>query len=149
MPLKSFMKKIPARLVKAPAGFVVWSGLVLSGCISSTSPILSDAKAILGERIEVHLFTAPKGGNREHTVVAFQWNGSRYLPRTHAKEFGDFTVHPYEGRDLIVQTRAVRAPRPTEYALARRLSDGVYRILPITEDDADEATRSRFCTKTR
>jgi hypothetical protein len=123
--------------------------LALNGCISATEPILTDAQAILGEQIEVHLFASPKGGGPPHTVTTFQWSGSRYLPRGRSQDFGEFTIHPYEGRDLIIQTRGMRAPQPTEFALARRLAERVYLIIPIHEDDADEATRERFCTKTQ
>jgi hypothetical protein len=123
--------------------------LALTGCISATAPILSDAQSLLGEQIEVHLFSGPKGSGRPHTVVNYQWNGSRYLPRGPSQDFGEFTIHPYEGRDLIVQIRAVRPPRPTEFALARRLAERVYLLIPINEEDADEATRERFCTRTQ
>ena len=82
--------------------------------------------------------------------MTFQWSGSRYVfTRPSRQHFSDFTAHPYEGRDLIVQSTGARAPRPTEYALARKLADGVYLVIPISEDDADEATRDRFCTKTQ
>ena len=60
---------------------------------------------------------------------------------------GDFTVHAFEGRDLILQT-APRPPRPVEYALARRLANGVYLVVPIDEAVANEAARARFCTQT-
>src|SRR5437879_5351943 len=70
----------------------------LGGCISATAPILADAQAILGDQIEVHLFSGPKSGGRPHTVVTYQWNGSRYLPRGPSPDFGEFTIHPYEGR---------------------------------------------------
>ena len=145
MPLNSFMKIFLTRWV----AMVLPAALALTGCISATAPILTDAQAILGEQIEVHLFGNPKGGGPPHTVVTFQWNGSRYRPRGRSQDFGDFTIHPYEGRDLIVQIEAMRAPRPTEFALARRLAERVYLIIPIHEDDADEATRERFCTKTQ
>ena len=146
MPLNSFMKV--RRAWRLATIFLAASAL--SGCISATAPILTDAQAILGEQIEVHLFGNSKGGGPPHTVATFQWNGSRYLPRGRSQQdFGDFTIHPYEGRDLIIQTRAMRAPQPTEFALARRLAERVYLIIPIHEDDADEATRERFCTKTQ
>jgi hypothetical protein len=48
-----------------------------------------------------------------------------------------------------VQSTAARAPRPTEFSIARKLADGVYLVMPISEDDVDEATRERFCTKTQ
>jgi hypothetical protein len=121
----------------------------LTGCISATAPILTDAQAILGEQIDVHVFSGPKGAGSPHTVVTYQWNGSRYLPRDASQDFGEFTIHPYEGRDLIVQTRAARVPRVTEFALARRLAERVYLLTPINEEDADEAMRERFCTKTQ
>jgi hypothetical protein len=145
MPLNSFVNVFLTRWTAT----ILPAALALSGCISATAPILTDARAILGDQIEVHLFGSPKGGGPPHTIATFQWNGSRYLPRSRSRDFGEFTIHPYEGRDLIVQTRATRAPQPTEFALARRLAERVYLIIPIHEDDADEATRERFCTKTQ
>jgi hypothetical protein len=145
MLLKSLMK------ISGP----LWTGagpllsLALTGCLSATAPILTDAQAILGEQIEVHVFRGPKGAGNPHTVVTYQWNGSRYLPRDQSQDFGEFTIHPYEGRDLIVQIRAARVPRLTEFALARRLAERVYLLSAISEDDADEAMRERFCTKTQ
>src|SRR5438067_1576720 len=91
---------------------------LLSGCISSPSPILSDANAILGEQGEIHFFSAPGSGPREHSVMAFQWSGSRYVFSGRAGSVSDFTAHPFEGRDLIVQSTSARAPRLTEYAIA-------------------------------
>lgn len=145
MQLNSLMKM----LGKLWTGAVLLAVSALAGCISATAPILADAQAILGDQIEVHLFSNPKGGGRPHTVVTYQWNGSRYLPRGPSQDFGEFTIHPYEGRDLIVQIRAVRAPRPTEFALARRLAERVYLLIAINEEDADEVTRERFCSKTQ
>src|SRR5262245_66019942 len=118
MVLNSFVK-IRAKLWRALA--IVLAPLGLSGCLTATAPILTDAQAILGDQIEVHLFQGTKGAGRPHQVVMFQWNGSSYLPREPAQDFGEFTIHPYEGRDLIVQIRGARAPRLTEFALARRL----------------------------
>jgi hypothetical protein len=129
--------------------------IALTGCISSTAPILGDAKAILGERIEMHMFaprldssTPGESGLRHQGVASLQWTGGRYEARDRPDLVTDFTVHAFEGRDLIVQT-APRAPRPIEYALARRLADGTYMVLPIDEDTTDEETRAKFCTKTQ
>src|SRR5258705_3725558 len=110
MPLNSLMKIFRTQWIPA----ILPAALVLSGCISATAPILTEAQAILGDQIEVHLFGSPKGGGPPHTVATFQWNGSRYLPRGRSQDFGDFTIHPYAGRDLIVRTRPMRAPQPTE-----------------------------------
>ena len=93
--------------------------------------------------------TCRRVGNRNPRTYQFQWDGRRYVVRGRPAEVSDFTVHPYEGRDLIVQARTQRPLRPYFYALARKLADGVYLLTPIDSNDADEATRNRFCIKTR
>jgi hypothetical protein len=155
MSLIIFMKPASASRVARRIAVIFSSAISLSGCISSTVPILGDAKAILGERIELHLFaprldsaTPGEGGLRHQGVASMQWTGGRYVVRNRADLVTDFTVHAFEGRDLIVQTLP-RAPRPVEYALARRLADGTYMVLPIDEDTVDEETRAKFCTKTQ
>jgi len=126
----------------------ILGSLTLSGCISSGGPILGDAKAILGERGQIHIFNARESGPGAHSVVTFHWTRGRYVLSGHSISVSDFTAHAYEGRDLIVQSRSARAPHPIEYALARKLADRVYMVQPISEDDADDAARQRFCSKT-
>ena len=120
----------------------------LAGCVTSTTPILDDPKAILGDRIQVHLFTPAKDGARKHSTATFDWVGARYLPRGSSSDFTEFSIHAYEGRDLIIQSRASRRGGPFEYGLARRIAEGAYLVIPISEEDADEPARERFCTKT-
>jgi hypothetical protein len=121
--------------------------LGLTGCISATGEILGDAKAILGDRIQVHAFASPRDGKRDYSTGIFEWSGSRYVRRS--GDFTDFTIHPYEGRDLIIQSRTSRGSTTIDFGLARRIAEGVYLIIPIQEEDADEPTRARFCTKTQ
>jgi hypothetical protein len=121
--------------------------LALTGCISASGEILGDAKAILGDRIQVHAFTSSKDGKRDYTTGIFEWSGSRYVRRS--GDFTDFTIHPYEGRDLIIQSPTSRGSTTINFGLARRIAEGVYLILPIQDEDADEPTRARFCTKTQ
>jgi hypothetical protein len=121
--------------------------LGLTGCITAGGWILGDAKAILGDRIQVHAFTSSKDGKRDYTTGIFEWSGSRYVRRS--GDFTDFTIHPYEGRDLIIQSQTSRGSTTLDFGLARRIAEGVYLIIPIQEEDADEPTRARFCTKTQ
>jgi hypothetical protein len=123
--------------------------LALSGCISSTAPVLSDSKPVLGERGLIHIFTLSQGAAHDPGVLSFQWSGSRYVIRGKSIGFSDFTAHPYEGRDWIVQGTTQRAPQRIEYGLARRLADGTYLLVAINEDDADAPARERFCTMTQ
>src|SRR5438093_748302 len=120
MPLFLFMKKcLSPRLLAALAP------ATLAGCISSTAPILGDAKAILGDRIELHMYNTRDGALHSNGVATLQWNGSRYVRQGRTPRVDDFSVHAFEGRDLIVQT-APRPPQSVEYALARRIATGVY-----------------------
>jgi hypothetical protein len=143
MALKSLRKIIPHAL----PFLVPFLALGLTGCITATREILGDARAILGERIQVHAFTTPRNGTRTYSTGIFEWSGSRYVRRS--GDFTDFTIHPYEGRDLIVQSQTSRGSTTIEFGLARRIAEGVYLIIPIQEEDADESTRARFCTKTQ
>jgi hypothetical protein len=56
----------------------------------------------------------------------------------------DFTFC-VDGSDLIVQS--IRAAKPVEYGIARKLADGVYLLIAVDESDADAATQNRFCEK--
>src|SRR5262245_47349712 len=104
MPLKSFANMSVRRVGAIAVWAVVAATAVnLAGCVSSTAPILSDANALLGERGQLHLFGGARGGSREHRLRTFQWSGSRYIISGRSREFSDFTVHAYEGRDLIAQ----------------------------------------------
>jgi hypothetical protein len=132
-----------------PAGGAVAALFALAGCISSTAPILTDAKPVLGERGQIHLYTLSNGVARDPGMVTYQWNGSRYLVRGKSIGFSDFTLHPYEGRDLVIQSTSQRAPHTVEYGLARRLADATYLLLPLDENDADTSTRETLCTKTQ
>ena len=54
-------------------------------------------------------------------------------------------------RDATGSCRAPPSVPPLriEYGLARRLADGVYLLVQISEEDVDESTRTKFCTKTQ
>ena len=69
----------------------------------------------------------------------------------------EFSAHPFEGRDLVVQWKSAalawspkqkqQGLRPVTYFLLRKVAEGAFLMLPVTEDDVDEATRKRFCVK--
>ena len=131
--------------------------LATSACVSSTEPILSDARAILGERGQLHIFSAPKDGVRTVARHDFQWRRDRYVttPGRRAQPI-EFSAHPFEGRDLVVQWKSAltwspkqkqQGLRPVTYFLLRKVAEGAFLMLPVTEDDVDEATRKRFCVK--
>jgi hypothetical protein len=129
---------------------LVLAATALTGCIQSAAPILSGAKPDFGDSMRVHLYSLSDGAAHRPEVVTFRWNGSRYVvPRWRLSNLAGFTMHELEGNDFIVQSFSTKGERPVEYALAHKLADGTYLINAIDENDADEATRAAYCTKTK
>jgi hypothetical protein len=132
--------------VKAGALAVLLTALALSGCIQSDGPILSDSDQIFGAKLRLQLYGLNKGFARDPESVSFAWNGHHYA-RSGAglRDVSGFTIHSFEGDDFIIQTVPSKAHEPTEFAIAHRLADGVWQVVPIDEADADGPTRDAFC----
>ena len=130
------------------AGVAALCALTLSGCINSASPILTDSQPIFGERARFQLYGLRKGIAVDPERVTFAWDGARYA---HAgggmKDVRAFSVHPFEAGNYIVQSVPKKTRGITEYAVMRKLTEGVYRVIVIDEADADEPTRAAHCGK--
>jgi hypothetical protein len=127
-------KHLLRRWRPAPHLFAVASFAFLAGCISSTAPILTDGQPLRD------------GAAREPATETFRFTDGRYVPTSGTrKDIGPFTLHAFEGGDLIAQS--IRPGHPAEYAIARKLADGTYLLFVIDEADADEATRAKYCAK--
>jgi hypothetical protein len=138
------------RLRPATAAAIALCALTLAGCIDSAAPILHDAKPVFGERARLHLYSLRDGAAHEPDSVTYRWNGFRYvIPRWRLANLSAFTIHDFEGNDAIVQSFSPKGEKAIEYALARKLADGVYLVIAIDENDADEATRAALCTKAK
>ncbi len=133
-----------ARLART---ILVLAGLgLLAGCIDSAQPLLTDAQPLLGRRARLEFYVLRDGMAREPAMTTFAWCNGRYVPvRGTASDIHDFTLHAFAGDDLIVQS--LRRGHPAEYGIARKLADGAYLLFAVDEDDADEATRRKFCDK--
>jgi hypothetical protein len=130
------------------AALAALCALSLAGCISSSSPILSDSQAVFGPRLKLQLYGLRKGFAHEPQQVNFIWNGALYA---HAggglRDVSAFSVHPFEAGDYIIQVVPERQARISEFALLHKLAEGVYQVLAIDEADADEPTRVALCGK--
>jgi hypothetical protein len=127
-------------------GLALASLALLTGCISSNGPILTDGQPLLGKEPHLRFYVLRDGTAREPSAETFRWQDGRYVPvGDSAKDIGPFTLHAFAGSDLIVQS--VRTGKPVEYGIARKLADGVYLLFAVDEDDADEATQNKFCEK--
>jgi hypothetical protein len=135
------------RFLKTAALLAV-AGLALSGCIDSSGPILSDSQQAFGPRLHVQLFTLRNGYAHDPEQAVFVWRGGLYAHAAGAlREVSAFSVNPFENGDFIIQEVPTKRPRISEYALLHKLADGVYQVLPIDENDADESTRAAYCSK--
>ena len=136
------------RPIFARAAIAALCALSLSGCINSARPILSDSQQLFGPRATFQLYGLRKGFAVEPEQVTFAWDGARYVRKSGGlKDVGAFSVHPFEAGDYIIQSVPANKPGMTEYAVMHRLTDGVFQVTVIDENDADAATRSANCGK--
>ena len=98
--------------------------------------------------MRLQFYTLRRGFADEPEQATFKWDGERYV---HADggmtDVTAFTVHRLEGRTYIVQSAAAKRPNIIEYAVAHELTDGVYQVTAIDENDADGTTRARYCRR--
>jgi hypothetical protein len=136
----------PALCARALKILAITGFLLLGGCIDSKQPILTGAQPVLGERLRIEFYVLRDGTAHEPEAETFVWRNGRYHPvRGAASDIHDFTLHPFEGGDLIVQS--LRPDYPAEYGIARNLVDATYLHFAIDENDADAATRDKYCGK--
>jgi hypothetical protein len=129
----------------APNRLALASVVMLAGCIDSTQPILTDGQPLLGERLHLQFYALRDGVARDPEQATFVWRDGRYVRIAgSADDKGAFTLHAFEGADLIVQS--MRPDKPTEYAIARKLAEGTYLVVAVDETFADETARKNYCT---
>ena len=124
--------------------------LLLAGCVDSAAPLLTGAQPLFGPTVRVHGYSLTEGRASGPDVAHFRWDGAQYRAVGRPTfDVASFTAVPLGGNDLVIQSRSSRPQvQGIEYALARKLADGVYLVAAIDEADADDATRAKFCTKT-
>ena len=124
-------------------------GLSLSACVDSVGPIFADPQPLFGQRVQFQFYTLSQGQADEPEQAIYTWTGGRYIRTAGGmRDVRAFSAHPFEGDSLIIQGTSAKRPRIIEYAVAFKLTDGVYQAIGIDEDDADAATRAAHCKKT-
>lgn len=121
------------------------TALSLAGCVESSEPLLTGAQPVWGQGARFQLYSMSDEGVKEPEIINLRWDGTAYRPAGKRNDTRGLTVHPFEGRTVIIQSQSSRAGAKYEYALARRIADGVYLVNVIDEQDADDAARTRFC----
>ena len=130
------------------AAGAILSALALSGCVDSSGPLLSDAQPVLGQQLRLQFYSLRKGTADEPEQATYKWDRGAYQ-RTGGgmTDISSFSVHPLARDTFVVQSAAAKRPGMFEYAVARRLVDGVYQVIAIDEADAGRVTRARFCKR--
>ena len=117
----------------------------LSACVESAAPILTDSQPLLGQRPRLQFYSLQDGRAREPQTATFRWTGSQYVVVGRGIGINAFTLHPFRGDDWIAQSRTSGSTKVFEYAVVRKLADGVRLAVVIDEDDADGMTRGFAC----
>jgi hypothetical protein len=126
------------------------AALALSACVESEAPLLADAKPLLGQQFEVHLYEnfVDKKANDFHSAI-YHWADGRYTRASGlARDVKSFSAQPLDGNDFLIQS-ANDSGKLFNYWIGRRLIEGVYLIFPLNEEDVDEAKRDALCGKNR
>jgi hypothetical protein len=122
--------------------------MLLAGCVESSKPLITNARPLIGERFEVHLYEnfVENKASYFHTAV-YQWRDGQYLRASGlANDAKRFAAEPLAGSDFILQSTDDEGKRFV-FWIGRKLSDGVYLIFALNAEDADEATRTANCSK--
>ena len=135
-----------SRTANAPpilVALILCSAFVLTACVQSEKPLLAGSTPLLGKRFQLTLyqdFTEEKA--RSVNTSVFRWNDTHYaLVSGDSSGIQYFVVQRLDGGDLLIEANE----NDHVYLLGRKLAKGTYRILPIDQNDVDEATRSRTC----
>jgi hypothetical protein len=123
--------------------------LTLAGCVDSSGPLLSDAQPLFGEQVRLQFYSLRKGFVDEPEQATYKWERGAYQRTSGGMtDIGSFSVHHLARDTFVVQSAAAKRPGMFEYAVARRLVDGVYQVIAIDEADAGKLTRTRYCRRT-
>ena len=134
-----------SRTAKAalPVALILFAAFVLSACVQSEKPLLAGSKPLLGMRFQLTLYQDfAEGKPRSVKASVFRWNGDHYaLVSGDSSGVQYFVIQPFDGGNLLIEANE----NDHVYLLGRKLADGTYGIVPIDQNDVDEATRDRTC----
>jgi hypothetical protein len=120
--------------------------LALSGCVTSEAPVLGQSLQPFGDGAKFQFYSLRGGAAHEPSLMHLRWTGKSYTalgPDFHKDNA--LTFHALDGNDLVAQVIDGRPDRKVDYAVLRQAAEGVYLVNPVDEDDADAATRAKFC----
>jgi hypothetical protein len=129
----------------APVVLILFAAFVLSACVQSREPLLAaGSKPLLGAQFQLNLYQDfIEGKALSVKTSVFRWNDTHYsLVSGDSSGEKYFVIQSFGSNDFLIEATY---ENDNVYLLARRLANGTYRILPIDQNDVDEATRIRTC----
>jgi hypothetical protein len=120
---------------------------LVGGCVDSAAPLLTGAQPAFGPDVKVHVYLLGESHAAGPNIGIYHWDGHEYRALdTPSFEVAAFTAIPLAGNDLIIQSRSTRPQiKGVEYGIARKIASSTYMVSAIDEEDADAATRAKFC----
>ena len=127
-----------------PVAMILFAAFVLSACVQSKKPLLAGSKPLLGAQFQLTRYQDFIEGKALSVKTSFfGWNGTHYsLVSGDSSGEKYFVIQPFGSNDLLIEATY---ENDNVYLLARKQAEGTYRILPIDQNDVDEATRIRTC----
>ena len=122
------------------------AALSLSACVGSENPLITDAKPLLGQQFEVHLYESfvDNKASDFHASI-YQWKDGQYVRLSGlARDVKRFVAEPLAGGDFVIQSSGDQ-DKNYLYWIGRRLTPGVYLVFGVDEMDADDVTRKAIC----
>lgn len=126
----------------------VMAAMLLSGCVESAQPLLTNAQPINGAQFELHIYEKlPEAKAPAFHTVSYTWKDGKYVRADGlSRDVRSLVVEPMGQNDVIIQG-AGDNEKIFNYWLGRKLVEGVYLIFPVTESDSDPAVRDAACAK--
>jgi hypothetical protein len=140
------MRGLSRSLSKAALAVLAAAALTLTACVESSVPLVKDAKPLLGQQFNVHLYEDfAEGRPNNFHAAAYRWVDGGYVRASgHASDAKSFVAEPLAGKDFIIQSTDEHGKRFV-FWIGRKLHDGAYLVFPLNIEDADAATRRRVC----
>jgi hypothetical protein len=144
--LEHHMPRIFRFLPRTALVLLASAALTLTACVESGAPIVRNAKPLLGQQFNVHLYDDFTDGKpKNFHAAAYRWTDGEYIRASGlGSDAKRFTAEPLAGSDFVIQSTDEHGKRFV-FWIGRKLHDGAYLIFPLNVADADDATRKSVC----
>ncbi len=129
-------------------GSLTVAAILLSGCVDSEQPLLTNAQPVNGPQFELHIYEKlPEGKAPAFHTVSYTWKDGKYVRSSGlSRDLRSLVVQPMGQSDVIIEG-AGDNEKIFNYWLGRKLVEGVYLVFPVNELDSDPAVRAAVCAK--